>query len=97
MNELFKMDIFFVVATITIVIVGILVCVVLVYVARFLNTANRIANDVQEETESIRADLSEMRHDIKRGLRFVPLFSFFGKTAKRLSSTKKKSKSKPKS
>ncbi|MDB5190294.1 MAG: hypothetical protein JWN49_620 [Parcubacteria group bacterium] len=88
------MDIFFVVATIALVIVGILVCVVLVYVARFLNTANRIAVEVEEETEAIRADLDEMRGGIKRGLRFVPLFSFFGKTAKRLSSTKKKSKPK---
>ncbi|MDB5245189.1 MAG: hypothetical protein JWN90_294 [Parcubacteria group bacterium] len=88
------MDIFFVVATIALVIVGILVCVVLVYVARFLNTANRIAVEVEEETGAIRADIDEMRDGIKRGLRFVPLFSFFGKTAKRLSSTKKKSKPK---
>lgn len=94
MNEFLKMDVFFVVATIAFVIVGVLVCVVLVYVARFLNTANRIAAEVEEETGAIRADLDEMRHGIKRGLRFVPLFSFFGKTAKHLSSTKKKSKPK---
>ncbi len=94
MNEFLKMDIFFVVATIALVIVGILVCIVLVYVARFLNTANRIAIEVEEETEAIRADLEDMRGGIKRGLRFVPLFTFFRKTAKRLSSTKKKAKTK---
>jgi predicted RND superfamily exporter protein len=94
MNEFLKMDIFFAVTTITVVIVGILVCVVLVYVARFLRTANRIATEVEEETSAIRADLSDMRDDIKRGLRFVPLFTFFRKTAKRLTSTKKKSKTK---
>ncbi|CAN5738557.1 hypothetical protein BH11PAT2_BH11PAT2_00280 [soil metagenome] len=94
MNEFLKMDVFFVVTTIAVVIVGVLVCVVLFYLAQFLKTANRIATEVEEETGAIRADLDEMRSGIKRGLRFVPLFSFFGKTAKRLSSTKKKSKPK---
>ncbi len=94
MNEFLKMDIFFVVATIAVAVVGIALCVVLVYLARFLKTLDRIANEIQEETEAIRQDLDDARHEVRRsGAQLSTLTSLFGKTAARfLGGDKKKRK-----
>jgi|CXWL01.1.fsa_nt_gi uncharacterized membrane protein (DUF106 family) len=92
MNEFLKMDVFFVVTTVIAIIVGILVCVVLYYFARFLRTLNRIADEIEEETQVIRADIREARDNIKReGVRLRDLFSFFGKSARKMVSRKKRS------
>ncbi|MES2225861.1 MAG: hypothetical protein V4480_03560 [Patescibacteria group bacterium] len=93
MDPFLKMDIFFIAATIALVIVTVLAAVVLIYLARFLATLDRIANNALEEAEAIREDLDDMRERMKKSrLWFVPLFSFFGKTAKRFSAPKKKGK-----
>lgn len=84
MDEFFKMDIFFVVTTGVVVFVGILTCVALIYLISLFRTLDRIASQVHEEAEEIRADLDEMRTKTRReGLRLVHLLTFFGKTAKR--------------
>jgi hypothetical protein len=44
---------------------------------------------VEEEAVEIRADLDGLREDVRRGFRFVPLFNFFGKAAKRVAKAKK--------
>ena len=91
MNEFAKMDIFFMITTVAVVVVAISMVVVLVYIARLLHTLNRIATDVEEEAEAIRADLEDARAKVRReGLKLAHLFSFFGKTTKRLSSSRKK-------
>lgn len=90
MDEFFKMDIFFVVTTVVVVVLGVLSCVALVYLIRLFRTLDRIASQVHEETEEIRADLDEMRAKTRReGLRLVHLLTFFGKTAKRASKKKR--------
>lgn len=88
MTDFTQMHVFFAVTTAAVILVTALICAVLVAFFRFFNTLNRIANEVQEEAMEIRADLDEMREGMKEGFRFVPLFNFFGKSAKR--ATRKK-------
>lgn len=92
MNEFLKMDIFFIVATVAVVVVGAALCFVLVYLARFLKTLDRIANEIQEETEAIRQDLDYARQQVRMsGAKISALTSLFGKSAVRLlGGTKKK-------
>jgi hypothetical protein len=89
MTDFTQMHIFFAVTTAAVILLTALTCGVLVALMRFFVTLNRIAQNVHEEAEEIRADLNELREDVKRGFRFVPFFNFFSKTAKR--SMKKKS------
>lgn len=84
MDAFLKMDIFFCVTTIVVVVLGVLSCIALYFLIRLFRTLDRIANQVNEETEEIRADLHEMRAKTRReGLRLQHLLTFFGKTAKR--------------
>jgi hypothetical protein len=92
MDEFFKMDIFFVVTTAVVVVLGVLSCVALIYLIRLFRTLDRIAGQVKDETEEIRADLDEMRQKTRReGLRLANLLTFFGKTAKRAAKKKRAS------
>ncbi len=85
------MDIFFVVATIAFAIVGILLAVAIVYAVRFLKTLDRIAENVEEETEAIRKDIHDARGVVRReGAKLGALTSFFGKAAGRVIKKKKK-------
>lgn len=94
MTDFLKMDIFFAVATVSVVIVALCVCMVLVQLTRFLRTLDSIASEVEAEAQEIRADLDDARASIAReGRRLVPLLGFFGKTALRLGGKKKRKKS----
>lgn len=88
MTDFTQMHVFFAVTTGAVILVTALVCAVLVALFRFFNTLNRIATEVKEEAMEIRADLDTMREDMKEGFRFVPLFKFFGKSAKRVARKK---------
>ncbi len=93
MDEFFKMDVFFVVATAATVVVALCVCVMLAYATKLLRTLDRIAQEVEEEAQEIREDLDEMREEIRDGKnRFLSLFSFFGKGAKRVAKHTKRRK-----
>ncbi len=89
MDDFTQMHAFFAVTTGAVIILAALFGGVLVAVFRLFITLNRIAQNVHEEAEEIRADLDELRNDVKAGFRFVPFFNFFSKTAKR--GTRKKS------
>ncbi len=84
MDSFIKMDIFFFVTTLVVVVLGVLFSVALVYLIRLFRTLDRIANQVNEEATGIRADLDELRGKVKHeGLRLGHLITFFGKTATR--------------
>lgn len=90
MDPFFQMHIFFFVTTVVVVVFGVLSCVALVYLILLFRTLDRIASQVHEETEEIRADLDEMRRNAKReGLRLGHLITFFGKTANRTAKKKR--------
>ncbi len=91
MQEFLKMDIFFVVATIAFAVVGILLAIAIVYLVRFLRTLDRIAENVEEETEAIRHDIAGVRSRVKEeGAKLGAITEFFGKTARRIVKKKKK-------
>ena len=94
MSEFLKMDVFFVVATLGFVVLGVLLCVVLVYVIQLLRTINRVADTVEDETEAIKGDLDDARASIRSGGNsLMALMGLTGKTGKRLLTKKKKKKS----
>ena len=88
MDDFTQMHVFFAVTTAAVVLVTALVCGVLVALFRFMRTLDRIAELVEEETAEIREDLGELRSGLKKGFRFVPWFTFFGKTARRVARKK---------
>ncbi len=86
------MDIFFVVATIGLVVLTILVGIAIFYVIRLLRTLDSIAHTVEDEAEALKGDLDEARATIKRGgSSLLSLLGFADKTKKRLLTKKKRS------
>ena len=82
MTDFFKMDVFFVVATIATVVVALIMVVALVYAIQFLRTLNRIGDDIEEETAALREDIDDVRKKV-RTFRFMNLLSIFKKTTSR--------------
>lgn len=91
MEDFFKMDVFFVVATLATVLVAALICITLAYLIRFLRTVNRISETVEEETDMIRGDIQEARSRV-RNFRFIHLFPLLRKSARRIASRGKRKK-----
>lgn len=89
MDDFTQMHIFFAVTTVAVVVLALLGAMLLIALIRVLRTIDRIANEVEEEAAEIRADLDGLRKDMKKGLRLVPWFGFFGKLARRTSSRKR--------
>lgn len=65
MDDFLKMDIFFGVTTVAIVVVSILLALVLIRLLRILKTVDEVSEIVQEEAEDIRDDLREARANVK--------------------------------
>lgn len=86
MNEFLKMDIFFFITSVVVVMLAFFAAVVLWRVARVLKHIEHISEQVALESDSIRGDLAEVRADIRSGKgKLKSLFGFFGKTSKRAS------------
>lgn len=84
MNEFLKMDIFFIITTIAVVMLVILGVVVFLKVSRILGHIEHVSEQVSLESDSIRNDLVEVRRDIREGKgRLKSLFNFFGKVVKK--------------
>lgn len=74
MNDFLKMDIFFVVATIGVVVITVLICIALWYLIRTLRAFERIATLAEEEAKLVRNDLDEARQELKREGRMLKHF-----------------------
>lgn len=86
MNDFLKMDVFFFITTLAVILFTFFGAVVLWRLSRILKHIEHISEQAALESESIRGDLAEMRTDIRRGKgRLKSLFGFFSKTAKRAS------------
>lgn len=86
MNEFLKMDIFFFVTTGAVVLLTGAVLFMLWRIAQILKHLEHISEQVSLESDTLRADLAEMRSDVRKGKgKLKSLFSFFSKTAKRAS------------
>jgi uncharacterized protein YoxC len=86
MDEFLKMDIFFFVATLAVVVLAYFAAFVLWRLQRVLKNIEHISEQVAGESDTIRQDLTELRSDIRRGKgRLKSLFGFLGKFTKRTS------------
>lgn len=65
MSDFLKMDIFFVVSTVAIVLVATLALVALFYVIRILRTADKIGAEIADEASLIRADIRDARAGVR--------------------------------
>jgi hypothetical protein len=90
MNEFLKMDIFFFITSMAAVLLTGVTIFVLWRIARILRHVEHISEQIALESDTIRADLAEVRTDIKAGKgRLKSLFNFFGTRVKRASHNKK--------
>jgi hypothetical protein len=86
MDEFLKMNIFFFITTIAVVLFTFFGALVLWRLSRILKNIEHIFEQVSLESDTIRADLSDMRSDIRRGKgRLKSLFGFLRTTTKRAS------------
>lgn len=91
MDEFLKMDIFFVVTTVAVLVVTILLAFVLIRVLRILKNIEDISVMVEAEGEKIREDIAQVRQKVKEeGLRVSHMMDFLG-AAKPKRSRKKSS------
>lgn len=70
-SEFAKMDIFFLVTTLVVLLVGVLFSVVLTYLIRILRDISEITGTVRREADGIADDISAMRTEIKEGVEDV--------------------------
>ena len=86
MDDFFKMDVFFFVTTAAVILAGILCMVALVYFIKILRSIDHIAENVSEESDDVRGDLSVLRGKIRAdGMKmkhFIEFFSRFGSRKK---------------
>lgn len=66
MDDFLKMDIFFGVTTVAVVVVSVLLAMVLIRLLRILKTVDQVTEIVQDEAEGIRDDIREVRATVKR-------------------------------
>ncbi|MFA7309801.1 MAG: hypothetical protein WC050_02745 [Candidatus Paceibacterota bacterium] len=66
MNDFLKMDVFFVVSTLVVVVVGIFLTIVLIRVFRILGYVEELSKTVSDEAKDVRADVVELRAHIRR-------------------------------
>jgi len=83
MDDFLKMDIFFVVTTVVVIVLAFLAAFVLWRLQRIMKNAEHISEQVSLESDSIREDLAGMRSDVRRGKgRIKSFFSFIQKLGK---------------
>ncbi len=79
MNEFLKMDIFFGVTTVAVIVLTVLLVIVLIRVISILRNIDELVLLAKEEGAHIRKDLDEMRTKVRDGgMRIGHLFGFLG-------------------
>ena len=78
MTEFAKMDIFFFVTTIAVVLFTILMVILMIYIIKISNDVKYITKRAREEADLISKDLSDLRENLKtKGSRLKHFWSFF--------------------
>ena len=86
MDEFLKMDVFFFVTTVAVIVLAFFSAFVLWRLQRVLKNIEHISEQASIESDLIRQDLSDMRGDIRRGKgRVRSLFGFLKKSSRRVS------------
>lgn len=82
MGDFAKMDVFFVVTTIAVIVVSILLAIALYRIVRILRNVEHVSQIVSDEGDLMRDDLAQMRAAIKReGFKLSHLARFARKRA----------------
>jgi hypothetical protein len=85
MSEFAKMDIFFVVTTIVVIILGILLALIFYRVWRILGHVERFSLLMSDEAMLVREDIAELRQNVKReGFKMRYIVRFFKGTLSEL-------------
>ena len=92
MNDFLKMDIFFAVSTLAVIVLTVLLSVVILRVLRILGKVESLTAMVSEEGEQLRADIASVREHVREeGLRVGQVLGFltgFSKPKKRTRQSK---------
>lgn len=84
MNEFLKMDIFFFVTTVAVLVLAFFSAFVLWRLQRVLKNIEHISEQAALESDLVRRDLAEMRSEIRQGKgRLKSLFGFLKKSTRR--------------
>lgn len=82
MNEFLKMDVFFVVSTVAVIVVSVMLAIALFRVIRILRNVEHVSKIVSDEGDLVRGDIADMRMAIKReGFKLTHLAAFARKRA----------------
>lgn len=77
MDSLYKADIFFLVTTAVVILVGLLIALVLIYLLRILSDVKKLSQKVRKEGESIVEDIEDLRENLKRNtIKLSDILSF---------------------
>jgi len=91
MSEILQTNIFFVITSIAVVVFTLFVCLILYQVIKILKSIRRIVDRVDEGSEVIAEDVSQLRAYVTEGSLVSQVMSFvLGQKVKRASRTKKK-------
>lgn len=89
MNDFLKMDIFFAVTTIAVIVSTVFIAIVLWRLERILKNVEHISKQIAIESDNVRQDLVELRSNIRQGRgRLKSLLSFLDILPKRKSPKK---------
>lgn len=92
MNDFLKMDIFFMITTLVVVMLGIVVTLILFRVWRILGNVEKISAMLSDEGSLVRQDIADLRSNVRREgfrMRFISKFfrdigkRYFGETSKK--------------
>ncbi len=84
MSEFAKMDIFFVITSSAVVLLGILFAVLIVYIIKISRDIKYISQKARGEADLISQDLSELRQNVKdKGAKLKFFASFFNNLSKK--------------
>ena len=90
MDEFLKMDIFFAVTTVVVLLGGVFCVVALFYFIKILRSVDNVARNVSEESNSIRGDIGILRTKIRdEGMKLKHFSDFFGGISSRRQQHKK--------
>lgn len=91
MDEFLKMDLFFVVTTVVVLLLGIFLIVAVVYVIRILRNVDHLSRNISEESDHIRTDLGVLRKNVREeGMKISHFLRFFGGMVGRRKKSSKK-------
>lgn len=84
MSEILQANIFFIITSVAVVVFTLFVCVILFHVIKILKSIRKIVNRVEEGSEVIAEDVSQLRSYVMDGSLISQIMSFFvGKPEKK--------------